>query len=89
MLGVWAPKGLCGVSKKRLTITTTSAGWGAERHPAFYADYGLNEGGALFWRSEYQVDNFQLGTKPDVLVYNSQGFHMPGSQAFFRCNEER
>jgi hypothetical protein len=40
---------------------------------------------AISWAKEGSVDNFVIGRNPNVLVHNTQGFHMPGEEGYARC----
>ena len=82
MRGVWGKHGRCDVEADRLTITGNSAGWG--KGPFAPIDYDAAEQ-AIGWTEEGNVDNFVLGRLPNVLVHNTQGFHMAGEEGYVRC----
>ena len=80
MQGIWGKYGRCDLLADRLTVTRQSAGWG--KGPVHRVRY---DDGAIFWDQEYVVDNFVIGRTPDVLIHNTQGFHMPGEEGYARC----
>ncbi|HWA60714.1 MAG TPA: hypothetical protein VG939_05035 [Caulobacteraceae bacterium] len=82
MQGVWGKHGRCDALATRLTITARTAGWG--RGPFARVTYDP-EFGAVFWAEPGTADNFVLGRTTDVLVHNTQGFHVPGEEGYARC----
>jgi len=83
MRGTWARHGRCDLLAERLTITAETAGWG--RGPFRRVDYD-SKFKAIFWTEEGVVDNFVMGRSANVLVHNTQGFHMPGQVGYARCS---
>lgn len=80
--GVWEKEGRCDVEADRLTISSDTAGWGrGPFNPVHYAP----DDRTVYWVAEYNTDNFQSGGTPHRLLYNSQGFNMPGRQGYGRC----
>lgn len=86
MRGVWGKHGRCDVPADRLTITSNRAGWG--NGPFRPVDYSTDDH-AIGWTVEGNVDNFVMGRTPNVLVHNTQGFHMPGEEGYTRCAADR
>lgn len=82
MQGVWGKHGRCDVGSERLTITAHAAGWGKGPFDAVQYDPQF---GTISWAEEGIVDNFVVGRTPDILVHNTQGFHMPGEEGYARC----
>jgi hypothetical protein len=85
MQGTWGKNGRCDVPPDRLTITSTIAGW-AEGYSGAVT-YSADER-AIHWDEEYETDNFVPGAHPDVIVHNTQGFHMPGQVGYARCGPD-
>ncbi|MDQ2858312.1 MAG: hypothetical protein M3R53_06630 [Candidatus Eremiobacteraeota bacterium] len=85
-LGAWA-HGSCAKLDDRLVITATSAHFSTMRPENIYFDASRDGGefGAVHWRREGDVDNFVYLEANDMLVHNTQGFHMPGVVAYKRC----
>ena len=84
MQGTWGRHGRCDLLAERLTITRDSAGWG--RGPFHRIDYDP-QFEAIFCEEEGVVDNFVMGRTNDLLVLNTQGFHMPGEEGYLRCGK--
>lgn len=85
MRGIWGKHGRCDVLADRLTLTREAAGWG--KGPLRRVRYnGQSE--AIFWNEEYAVDNFVIGRTTDILVHNTQGFHMSGEEGYARCTHQ-
>ena len=82
MQGVWGKHGRCDIASERLTITAHSAGW-ANGSPG-KVDYDP-QFKAVSWVEEGAVDNFVMGRAPNILIHNTQGFHMPGEEGYARC----
>jgi hypothetical protein len=82
MRGVWGKHGRCDIETDRLTITIHKAGWGKGPFGKVEYDPQFRD---IYWVEEGVVDNFVIGRTPDVLVHNTQGFHMPGEEGYARC----
>jgi hypothetical protein len=82
MRGLWGKHGRCDVGTERLTITANTAGWGKGPFDAVEYDPQFR---AISWAEEGVVDNFVIGRTSNVLVHNTQGFHMPGEEGYARC----
>jgi hypothetical protein len=82
MQGTWGKHGRCDVLADRLTITGDKAGWGKGPFHSVTYDAQFR---AIYWAEEGVVDNFVIGRTPNVLVHNTQGFHMPGEEGYARC----
>lgn len=82
MQGVWGKRGRCDVASDRLTITAHTAGWASGT--AGKVDYDPRFQ-AVSWVEEGVVDNFVMGRAPNILIHNTQGFHMPGEEGYARC----
>jgi hypothetical protein len=81
--GTWGKHGRCDVLADRLTITGERAGWGKGPFHRVLYDAQFS---AVNWAEEGVVDNFVIGRTPNVLVHNTQGFHMPGEEGYARCS---
>lgn len=86
-LGTWA-HGSCANVADRLVIGPATARFNTMRPAAIYYDsFGDGAGhGAIHWDREYVVDNFVYVRENDVLIHNTQGFHMPGAVRYKRCS---
>jgi hypothetical protein len=84
MRGTWGRHGRCDLPAERLIITANTARFATGDLGRVHYD---PDDKAIFWDEEYNVDNFVLGGVPDVLVHNTQGFHMPGEEGYSRCDK--
>lgn len=82
MHGVWGKHGRCDVEAARLTITADTAGWGKGPFGKVEYDPQFKD---IYWAEEGVVDNFVVGRTSDILVHNTQGFHMSGEEGYARC----
>jgi len=82
MQGTWGRHGRCDLLAERLTITAHKARWG---NGSFHRVEYDEQDGAIGWVEEGVVDNFVMGRNADILIHNTQGFHMPGEQGYARC----
>jgi hypothetical protein len=89
MLGTWST-GSCTDPSKLLVITATTAKMGtAAAAPIVYtADDDGAGNGAIHWAQEGSVDNFVYAASVKKIVYNAQGYHMPGQVAYVRCSSD-
>lgn len=84
MLGTWGKHGRCDLLAARLTITHHTAGWGkGPFHRIIYDPQ--SEVPTIYWDEEGVVDNFVMGRTKNLLVHQTQGFHMPGEEGYARC----
>jgi hypothetical protein len=86
MLGTWS-SGSCKDPSALLVITPTTAALGthgASNIVYFPDDDGAGHG-AIHWQEEGSVDNFVYDPGSDVIIYNAQGYHMPGAVKYSRC----
>ena len=86
MLGTWS-SGSCSDPAKLVVITATTAkmGTGPAAGIIYVADDDGAGNGAIHWKEEGSVDNFVYVASTDKLVYNAQGYHMPGAVGYTRC----
>jgi uncharacterized protein YecT (DUF1311 family) len=82
MQGIWAEHGRCDIIAERLTITAHAARYGNQPFAKIIYDA---ENSAIEWAEEGVVDNYVSGRSQDVLIHNTQGFHMPGERGMARC----
>lgn len=87
MLGTWS-SGSCSDADKLLVITPTTAKMGTSDSAAiaYAANDDGNGNGAIHWQAEGSVDNFVYDASNDRIIYNAQGYHMPGAVAYKRCS---
>lgn len=83
MQGTWGRHGRCDLVSERLTITARRAGSGKGQFSLVKYDPQFE---SIYWAEEGVVDNFVMGRTRDVLVHNTQGFHMPGEEGYARCD---
>jgi hypothetical protein len=90
MIGTWA-RGSCARPADRLVISPQSAkvGTAAAAPIVYYPDDDGRGHGAIHWREEGNVDNFVYVRSRDVIVHNTQGYHMPGRVVYKRCTPSR
>lgn len=82
--GVWGKNGRCDRAADRLTITATSAGWGNGPFKPVLYDADDQK---VMWTDKYDVSNFEMGGRPNMLVYNAEGNGMPAAvQGYLRCS---
>lgn len=89
MLGTWS-SGSCSDAAKLLVIAPSTVAMGtAAALPVVYVpdDDGAGNG-AIHWTAEGSVDNFVYVASTDTIVYNAQGYHMPGAVAYKRCTAQ-
>jgi hypothetical protein len=89
MLGTWS-SGSCSDPSKLLLITATTVkmGTGPAASVVYVPDDDGAGNGAIHWTAEGSVDNFVLVTvdSTNKIVYNAQGYHMPGAVAYTHCD---
>ena len=83
--GVWGEHGRCDRLSDRLTITAHRAGWGKGPFDRVHYD---PEDPAIHYDEEGVASNFEMGPWPNVLYFNPEGFHMPGSKLYVRCDRK-
>lgn len=87
MLGTWA-HGSCATPADRLVITARTAALGGGTPQPIY--YSAQDGDrAIHWSAEGNVDNFVYFSDRNVIVHNTQGYHMPGAVLYRRCRTGR
>lgn len=83
--GTWAEAGRCGGSTVTFTAKTLQYK-GQQAQAVFFAPKESPRGyGAIHYRQEGNVDNFEYADDKDQMLYNPEGFGMGKSVLYKRC----
>jgi len=84
--GVWAKGGQCQGETVTLTADTLKYKGAQPQSVYFVPKESPSSHGAIHYKEEGSVDNFEYAADKDHLIYNPEGFGMGKSVLYTRCH---